>query len=71
MAATSEVDALPGESCPCCRGGFARDLKGRGYRRHLKKLPKRDKRGRVLRDKNGKEIMCGGTPESWGKGHYD
>ena len=71
MATTSKVDALPDGLCPECGSGFARDLKGRGYRRHLKKLPKRDKRGRVLRNKNGKEIMCGGTPESWNKGCRD
>ena len=43
----------------------------RGFRRHLKKLPKRDKNGNVLRDENGKLVMCGGTLSSWNKGHYD
>ena len=53
MAATSEVDALPGGLCPECGSGFARDLKGRRYRGHLEKRPKRDTTGRYRRDKNG------------------
>ena len=33
-------------------------------------LPKRDRKtGKVLKDAQGKPIMCGGTKQSWGKGH--
>ena len=71
MAATSEVDVLPGGLCPECGSGFARDLKGRGYRRHLEKRPKRDTRGNYRRDKNGNVVMCGGTLSSWNRGHRD
>ena len=49
---------------PECGSGFAQDRKGRGFRRHLEKLPKRDKNGNVLCDENGKVVMCGGTLSS-------
>ena len=71
MATTSKVDALPDGICPECGSGFAQDRKGRGFRRHLEKLPKRDKNGNVLCDENGKVVMCGGTLSSWNKGHRD
>ena len=70
MASTKEVAQLPEERCPDCGSGFARDLKGSGYRRHLKKLPKRDRKtNKILKDAHGKEIPCGGTQQSWGKGN--
>lgn len=61
IAATSEVDELPDGLCPCCGSGFARDIQGIGYRRHLERRPKRDSRGNILRDENGNEVPCGGT----------
>lgn len=69
MASTSEVQDLPDERCPDCGSGFARDLKGIGYRRHLERLPKRDSRGRIIRDAEGNPVMCGGTSRCWGRGH--
>jgi hypothetical protein len=70
MASTQEVAQLTDERCPDCGSGFANDLKGTGFRRHLVSLPKRDRRtGKVLKDAQGKRIMCGGTKQSWGKGH--
>jgi len=69
MASTEEVEKLPDERCPDCGSGFARDLAGTGYRRHLERLPKRDpKTGKVIKV-NGAEVMCGGTPQSWHKGN--
>src|SRR5258708_7863770 len=47
MASTQEVEHLPDERCPDCGSGFARDLKGIGYRRHLARLPKHDARGAI------------------------
>ena len=70
MAATREVEALPGERCPDCGSAFARDLKGTGYRRHLEALPKR-RNGVILRDAQGNPVICGGTRNSWNKGHRD
>jgi hypothetical protein len=71
MAATVEVSRLPNERCPDCGSRFARDLKNIGYRRHLDRLPKRDSRGNVRRDATGAVIFCGGTAQSWNKGHRD
>ena len=71
MAATSEVDALPGGLRPECGSGSARDLKGRGYRKHLEKRPKRDNNGNYRPDKNGNVAMCGGTRSAWNRGHRD
>ena len=61
---------LPRTSDRDCGGGFARDLKGIGYRRHLAGLPKR-RNGVIVRDRNGDPVICGGTPQSWNKGHRD
>ena len=69
MAATNNVERLPGERCPDCGGGFARDLKGIGYRRHLEALPKRDAAGAVVRDEHGNPVICGGTPRTWDQGN--
>lgn len=69
MAATNNVDNLPSELCPDCGGGFARDLKGIGYRRHLEALPKRDAEGAVIRDGQGNPVICGGTPNTWDQGN--
>lgn len=69
MASTQEVEQLPDERCPDCGSGFARDLKGIGYRRHLERLPKRDADGAIVHDAQGNPIMCGGTGRRWGKGH--
>ena len=71
MAATREVESLHGERCPDCGGGFARDHKKTGYRRHLEKLPKLDSNGVPIRDANGELVYCGGTEQSWNKGHRD
>ena len=71
MAATAEVEQLRGGRCPECGSGFARDLAGRGYRRHLEKLPKRRSDGTILTDAHGDPVMCGGTKESWHKGRRD
>jgi hypothetical protein len=70
MASTQEVERLPDERCPECGSGFAKDLAGRGFRRHLKKLPKRDasKKKKIILDDEGNPVMCGGTKRSWGKG---
>jgi hypothetical protein len=69
MAATRNVQQLPDECCPDCGGGFARDLKGIGYRRHLQALPKRDAAGRMIRDRQGNPVMCGGTHNTWDQGN--
>jgi len=70
MASNQEIDQLPDEKCPDCGSGFAQDMTGRGFRRHLEKLPKRDPRtGEPLRDESGNLILCGGTDQSWGKGN--
>ncbi len=69
MASNKEIGKLPGGRCPECRGGFAKDKLGRGFRRHLKKLPKLDKHGNPIPDGKGGFIMCGGTKKSWGKGN--
>ena len=66
-----QITALPDGLCPECGSGFAQDRKGRRFRRHLEKLPKRDKNGNVLCDENGKVVMCGGTLLSWNKGCRD
>lgn len=72
MASTCEVEKMPGEVCPDCGSGFAKDIAGTGYRRHLVKLPKRDpKTHRILTDEHGRQILCGGTKQSWGKGNRD
>jgi hypothetical protein len=70
MASTLEVEEMPNEVCPGCGSGFARDRAGIGYRRHLVNLPKRNpKTGEILKDEQGNEILCGGTKQSWGRGH--
>jgi len=72
MASNREIDQLRDEQCPDCGSGFASDHAGRGYRRHLEKLPKRDRQtGAVLKDEQGNPIMCGGSDRSWGKGNRD
>jgi hypothetical protein len=71
MASNLEIDQLPDEQCPECGSGFAKDRAGRGFRRHLKKLPKLDKHRKPIPDGNGGFIMCGGTDRSWGKGNRD
>jgi hypothetical protein len=69
MASTSEVGGLPTEKCPDCGSGFARDLAGTGYRRHLEALPKRDRKTKeIIKDDQGIPAMCGGSAQSWGKG---
>jgi hypothetical protein len=68
MAATRNVERLPDERCPDCGSGFARDLKGIGYRRHLERLPKRNAAG-IVRDAQGNPIMCGGTRNTWDVGN--
>ena len=70
MAATHEVEQQPGECCPDCGSGFARDLKNIGYRRHLDALPKRQN-GLIVRDTSGNPVICGGSFQSWNKGHRD
>jgi hypothetical protein len=70
MASNQEIDQLVDEKCPDCGSGFAQDMTGRGFRRHLKKLPKCDPRTREpLKDESGNPIICGGTEQSWGKGN--
>jgi hypothetical protein len=64
MAATSEVEAQPGERCSDCGSGFARDLVGRGFRRHLERRPKRRPDGTTIYDDEGNPLMCGGTENS-------
>lgn len=71
MAGTIEVSRLPNELCPDCGSGFAQDLKGIGYRRHLERNPKRDNRGNIIQDAHGNAVICGGTSQSWNKGHRD
>jgi hypothetical protein len=66
MAATNNVETLPDQRCPDCGSGFARDLKGIGYRRHLKALPKRNA---APSGGNGTPVICGGTRNSWDKGN--
>ena len=68
MAATNNVERLPRERCPDCGGGFARDLKGIGYRRHLVALPKRDAAGAIVLDEQGNPVVCGGTSQTWDRG---
>lgn len=69
VASNAEIEKLSDERCPDCGSGFAKDLKGSGYRRHLEKRPKRDRKtNEVLKDALGNPILCGGTPQSWGKG---
>jgi hypothetical protein len=70
MAATYEVAQLPTERCPDCGSGFAEDWKHIGYRRHLEALPKRIN-GVIQRDAHGNPVICGGTEQSWNKGHRD
>jgi hypothetical protein len=70
MASNQEIGQLPDERCPQCGSRFARDLAGRGFRRHLKKLPQLDSKTRKpSKDADGNLIMCGGTSKSWGKGN--
>jgi hypothetical protein len=69
MASNEQIDRLPDECCPECGSGFAKDRLGRGFRRHLKKLPKKDKHGNPIPDRKGGFTMCGGTSNSWGKGN--
>jgi hypothetical protein len=70
MASTMEVEQQADERCPDCGSGFARDLKAIGYRRHLERLPKRNRNtGRIINDFNGNPIICGGTRNRWGKGN--
>jgi hypothetical protein len=69
MAATDNVERQPDERCPDCGGGFARDLKKIGYRRHLERLQKRDAAGAIVRDRQGNPIPCGGTPNAWDQGN--
>jgi len=71
MAATREVEHLPDERCPECGSGFAQDLINRGFRRHLERLPKRHPDGTVVVDAQGNPVICGGTEDSWNKGHQD
>jgi hypothetical protein len=59
MASTMEVENEPFERCPECGSKFARDWKNRGFRRHLERLPKYPPA----------KGLCGGTRQSWGKGH--
>ena len=70
MAATRSVEQHGGR-CPECWGGFAEDLVGIGYRRHLEKVPKRRPDGTIITDDQGIPVMCGGTDESWDKGNRD
>jgi hypothetical protein len=70
MAATHEVAQLPDEHCPDCGSGFAMDKKHIGYRRHLQKLPKQ-RNGAIVRDAHGNPVFCGGTSQSWNRGHRD
>jgi hypothetical protein len=70
MAATYEVAQLPEERCPDCGSGFAKDLKKIGYRRHLEALPKRIN-GVIQLDTRGNPVICGGSVQSWNKGHRD
>ena len=69
MASTQNVELLPDERCPECGSGFARDLKGIGYRRHLESLPKRDAAGVIVRDEEGNPVLCGGTRNAWDQGN--
>ena len=69
MASTREIEQLSDERCPDCGSPFARDLQGKGYRRHLEALPKRDRTSWRIIKVNGKPVMCGGTANSWGKGN--
>jgi hypothetical protein len=70
MASNHEIDQQLDELCPDCGSAFAEDKLGRGFRRHLEQLPKRDRiSGAVLKDADGKPILCGGTSRSWGKGN--
>lgn len=69
MASTDIVATLPNELCPDCGSPFARDLKGRGFRRHLERRPKKDPiTGLIRTGADGKPMICGGTSLSWGKG---
>jgi hypothetical protein len=70
MAATHEVSQLPDERCPDCGSGFAQDRKHIGYRRHLEPRPKLVN-GVIQIGVNGDPTICGGTSESWNKGHRD
>jgi hypothetical protein len=69
MASIQEIDELPDERCPDCGSGFAKDMAGRGFRRHLRPLPKLDQHVKPIPDGRGGFIICGGTKLSWGKGH--
>lgn len=72
MAATNDVEQLRDERCPDCGSRFARDLKRRGYRRHLEALPKRNRTtGEEIVDDTGHKTYCGGSSNSWGKGNRD
>jgi hypothetical protein len=71
MAATNNVELLPGEICPDCGGRFARDLKGIGYRRHWEARQKLGARGEIILDEDGQPVICGGTADSWDKGNRD
>jgi hypothetical protein len=66
MASTSDVAALADGVCPHCGSRFARDLKGRGFQRHLECRPKQVN-GQIVLGQDG-PIFCGGTADSWGKG---
>lgn len=60
-----------GGRCPDCGGEFKRDLKGRGFRQHKRKLPKIDRvTGKPVKVR-GKIVYCGGTKNSWDKGNHD
>jgi hypothetical protein len=72
MASALEVTQLPDERCPDCGSRFAQEGKdkGKGVRWHLQALPKRDRKTkRILMDADRNRIICGGTTQSWGKGH--
>lgn len=70
MASTREVEQQLDELCPDCGSRFARDLKGSGFRRHLDALPKRDRKTQqIIKDAQGNQVYCGGTPQSWDKGN--
>jgi hypothetical protein len=70
LASSKGVEQFPDELCPDCGSGFAKDLKGSGYRWHLLERPKRDPiTNETIKDAQGNRIMCGGTPQSRGKGN--
>lgn len=69
MASTRKVDQLLNERCPECGSRFAQDRTGRGFRRHLERLPKHKAAGEIVRDNDGNPVMCGGSGQSWDKGN--